>query len=301
MTSSMIITIFFFYLIHPFNLNTERSITDTVLCRKSLIIITKPKCFSSFTNIPSDMVMFSKDIIKKKNIPILSVIAVSTGALIFFDQNIVDASQQLGKQLKIDPNSSQKPYFGKTVRFFSQSAFLGLEGPHDISSVMYFLGDGWEHLAITSGFYLHGIITKNNKSRQIAASLSESILTSGIIVQIIKHITGRQSPFTSTAPGGVWRFFPNQMEYHKHVSSYDAFPSGHIATLTATVTVLSSFYPKSKLIKPIGYSLMSILMFAMLNNGVHWASDYPLGIALGYSFAKIAVKNQRKLKHQCIN
>lgn len=28
----------------------------------------------------------------------------------------------------------------------------------------------------------------------------------------------------------------------------------------------------------------------MVNNGIHWASDYPLGIALGYFFGKSALK-----------
>ena len=38
---------------------------------------------------------------------------------------------------------------------------------------------------------------------------------------------------------------------------------------------------------------MGLLGYSMLNNGVHWASDYPIGIAIGYAFAKIAVRNGR--------
>ena len=34
----------------------------------------------------------------------------------------------------------------------------------------------------------------------------------------------------------------------------------------------------------------------MLNNGVHWASDYPLGIWLGYAFGKMAVRKGRQKK-----
>ena len=33
----------------------------------------------------------------------------------------------------------------------------------------------------------------------------------------------------------------------------------------------------------------------MLNNGVHWFSDYPLSITMGYAFAKIAVTRGIKL------
>jgi hypothetical protein len=38
---------------------------------------------------------------------------------------------------------------------------------------------------------------------------------------------------------------------------------------------------------------MTVLAFAMVNNGVHWFSDYPLAIALGYTFAKVAVNRGR--------
>ena len=41
-------------------------------------------------------------------------------------------------------------------------------------------------------------------------------------------------------------------------------------------------------------------MFQMVNNGVHWASDYPLGIAMGWAVAKMAVQMgqpDRKVAH----
>jgi hypothetical protein len=58
-----------------------------------------------------------------------------------------------------------------------------------------------------------------------------------------------------------------------------------------TVTVIADNYPKHHYIQPVDYSLMGLLGYAMLNNGVHWASDYPLGIAIGYAYAKIAVRH----------
>ncbi|MFH1619189.1 MAG: phosphatase PAP2 family protein, partial [bacterium] len=106
--------------------------------------------------------------------------------------------------------------------------------------------------------------------------------------QIIKRSTGRESPSTASAPGGVWRFFPDQMKYSKKVSRYDAFPTGHLATGMMTVTVISRSYPENRLIKPVGYTLLSLLSFQMVNNGVHWISDYPLGIAIGYAMGNIA-------------
>jgi len=87
--------------------------------------------------------------------------------------------------------------------------------------------------------------------------------------------------------GGDWHPFPNPAKYQKKVSNFDAFPSGHMATAMATLTVLLSNYPDNKYIKPVGYSLLGVLGFAMINNGVHWISDYPLGLAIGYTCGKI--------------
>ena len=79
------------------------------------------------------------------------------------------------------------------------------------------------------------------------------------------------------------------------MSNHDAFPSGHLATAMATITILAGNYPDNKYIKPVGYSLMGLLGFAMLNNGVHWMSDYPLAIAIGYSCGKIALSRGRQV------
>ena len=42
------------------------------------------------------------------------------------------------------------------------------------------------------------------------------------------------------------------------------------------------------------WNIMTLLGLQMMNNGVHWASDYPLSIAMGYYLGKIAVNNGRK-------
>mgnify|MGYP002030756411 CR=1 FL=1 len=91
-----------------------------------------------------------------------------------------------------------------------------------------------------------------------------------------------------------WELFPNQIEYHKYVSSYDAYPSGHLAVYVGIFTVIAKNYPEYKLIQPAGYTLMTLLGLQMMNNGVHWASDYPLSIAMGYYLGKIVVDKGRK-------
>jgi membrane-associated phospholipid phosphatase len=280
----------FFFQIHF----SQASESDTLKTTDYFYIYSRPAKFHFLKTIPADIFSYSKATFKKKNILKISAMVAGTAALIFVDQDITDASKHLGETLHIAPTNDQKTFLDLSFHIGHTKIPLPLNGPFDLNSAMYYLGDGITHFSIAGGFYTYGLLTKDNRALQTASQLTETILTTGVVVQILKHLTGRQSPFTATAPGGVWRVFPNQIAYSSHVPHYDAFPSGHIATAMATVTVLAENYPEYRLIRPIGYTCMGLLTFAMLNNGVHWASDYPLGIALGYAFAKIAVNNGRQ-------
>jgi membrane-associated phospholipid phosphatase len=99
----------------------------------------------------------------------------------------------------------------------------------------------------------------------------------------------------STHPRGSWKLFPSFNEYNQRTATYDAMPSGHVMTATLTFTIISERYPQyNKYVYPVGGLWISALMFEMVNNGVHWASDYPLGIAMGYIFGKMATKMGKK-------
>jgi hypothetical protein len=127
--------------------------------------------------------------------------------------------------------------------------------------------------------------------------LIESFLALGFGTQLLKYSTGRENPTDATAPGGRWRPFPGMGEFQNHKPKYDAFPSGHLATFISAITIVSENYPSKKWIKPIGYTIAGLLSMSMINNGVHWASDFPLGFALGYGYGKyIAKKNKIKVK-----
>jgi len=75
-------------------------------------------------------------------------------------------------------------------------------------------------------------------------------------------------------------------------------PSGHMATMMGTVTVLTLNYPEKKWIKPVGYGIMGLIGFAMMNNDVHWASDYPLAIGVGYVTAQATVRLNRWIRNE---
>jgi membrane-associated PAP2 superfamily phosphatase len=150
------------------------------------------------------------------------------------------------------------------------------------------MGDGRTQFGMAGAFGLYGLVTSDERALRTGSQIVQAVLSSGTVVQVLKHITGRQSPYVSSERGGAWVFFPNQIDYHKRVPYYDAFPSGHIATSTATVVVIAENYPDSKWIRPVGFTIVGLIGIGMAGTGIHWYSDYPLGIALGYIFGLIA-------------
>ena len=117
-------------------------------------------------------------------------------------------------------------------------------------------------------------------------NLGEGLIATGIVTELMKNISGRETPERASGKGGVWRMFPGLGNYIKRRPTYDAFPSGHLATSAMALAVLTENYPDNAYIKPVGYTLLAGLCFLMFNNGVHWAGDYPLGFAVGYGLGK---------------
>jgi hypothetical protein len=84
---------------------------------------------------------------------------------------------------------------------------------------------------------------------------------------------------------------PSFSAYQKNTSKYDAMPSGHLTTGIAAIIVLAENYPEKKWIKPLGFTMMGLMAFEMVQSGVHWTSDYPIALLLGYLIGKNVVKN----------
>ena len=158
----------------------------------------------------------------------------------------------------------------------------------NISDFCANIGDGTTQFAVAGALGAYGIVFKDQKALRTGSQIVEVVLASGAVIQVLKHITGRESPFVRTTPFGVWKILPNQIDYHQRVPQFDAFPSGHICTSIATVIVVAENYPDVKWIRPVGYAFTTLVGLGMLSNGIHWVSDYPLGLFIGYYFGMLA-------------
>lgn len=244
---------------------------------------TKPKLFDVITYLPQDLADFGSFLVKKENVLWSSLAVGSTVALIPVDQKLLDNSIELGEPLGLSED----------VRYIR---VLGVELiPQDINGAIYYIGYGMTPILISAGFYASGLIYNDYRALNTASELIEVLISAGVTTQVIKRLTGRQSPsaaIESGNPGGHWTPFPSFKSYYEDTPNYDAMPSGHVATFMATVTVLAINYPEVKWIKPVGYSLMGLLAFEMMSSRVHWASDYPLAILIGYAIGKNAANRR---------
>jgi PAP2 superfamily protein len=245
----------------------------------------KPRGYSFLVNAPLDIVTWLKESFQQKNALTIAGLAAVTGGLIAVDQDLVRMSQDAGRSLNISGDS----VMGRVARG------APIQYPIDLGTALYYIGDGMIPILTTVGMFSYGMITSDVRTLQTSSQLAEGLISVAIVVQAIKRTTGRESPGEATQSGGKWQFFPNFNAYNKNPPKYDAMPSGHIATGMMTITVLADNYPEYTLIRPIGYGLMTLLAFQMMNNSVHWASDYPIALAIGYGLGKVAVSHGRKV------
>lgn len=237
-----------------------------------------------FTGIPSTSVKTLKKSFSKEAIPAWGAILGSTAVLYHYDEQIYSDLQKKGRDWGIGNQDNTS-----SVITVSGQELLRL--PSDTGSAMYFLGDGWMHAGIAGGFVITGKVSENNYTFNTGMMIFHGMVVSTIFNQTLKRSFGRESPEVSTSERGSWNLFPSFNDYNSKTASYDAMPSGHVMTATLTFTILSERYPdQTHIIYPIAGIWITALSFEMVNNGVHWASDYPLGIAMGYVIGKMSAQ-----------
>lgn len=245
---------------------TSKSLSDSL--RMSLLV--SPINYSSsnnnltwhqmFTNVPHDIVSFPSHAFNKKNIPLITSLALGTGTLMLVDER----------------------GWNFNSRLFHQSKTF-----HKLSDIGVSLGEAKYHLIMAGLFSAIGFTFNSRRSLKTASNLVEVMLASGISAQILKRVFGRESPAAASEYTGDWTFFPGIDQYQDSQPKYYSYPSGHITTLTASITVIANNYPEQKWIKPVGYSLMALCSVGLVSRGMHWYSDLPAGFFLGYTFGNI--------------
>lgn len=255
-------------------------------------IYEKPERFGFITNLPHDAKGMIVTTFKKESIKPLLFMGAATLTLMLADGSISNGVKQFARNIHFHSEEKYKDIINLTIGKKNVSIY---KVPENLNTAFYQTGQGFPGLLIGAGLFTYGKIYKDYRAVSTAGQLAESFLLMGASTQLLKRITGRQSPVKARHAGGDWHFFPSFKSFQTNTSNFDAFPSGHLATMMSSVTILAENYAEKRYIKPVGYSLMGLLGLSMINNDVHWASDYPMAIALGYVCAKQVVKRSRKI------
>lgn len=246
----------------------------------------RPRLFHAITDVPMALGASSREAVRLRHVPTMVAVVVSTVALIAADEPVLDETRRLARRVGLPQNH---PSANLRIGPFKQPF------PTTIGSGLYFLGDGMTSVFLATGFAVRGSLADDTRARRTASEVVEALIASGTVTQVLKHVAGRQTPSEATVPRGRWRPFPKLSDYNANVPAYDAFPSGHLASTMATLSVVALNYPEHTFIWPVSSAAMGVLSFTMVNNGVHWASDYPLALAIGGVIGKVVVGRGRTL------
>lgn len=241
------------------------------------------------TELPTTGIEGLKMSFGKASIPWWGLIIGSTAVLYEYDEDIYSDVQKKGRKWGLGNSDNTHALFNIgpwPMRF-----------PTDTGSALYFIGDGVTHFTIAGSLLTYGYFSENNRPYNTGLQIVHGMAISTFFSQLIKRSTGRESPYVKTEERGAWRPFPSFSEYGDETPKYDAMPSGHIMTATLTFTILIENYPEYEYwLRPVEIGWLSLLGFQMVNNGVHWASDYPLGIGMGYVFGKASAQLGKRKK-----
>ena len=145
-------------------------------------------------------------------------------------------------------------------------------------------------------------VCHNEKAVQTSLLATQAMITSGLWVNIIKVLTGRERPMAdyafSKSEGGAWygpfAAWDQDLAARKPISAFDAFPSGHTATAFSIATVFATQYKDRKAVPIIFYSAATLVGISRLTEHEHWSSDVFVGGLLGYLCGKQVVKHYNK-------
>jgi membrane-associated phospholipid phosphatase len=160
-----------------------------------------------------------------------------------------------------------------------------------LERVGYHYGKPYSAIAITGGFYLTGIILKDEWAKETGLMLASGLTTSTILQGFFKTAVGRARP---SAGAGNY-----EMEPFSSSPEYHSLPSGHTST-ALTISLIMARQVKSVPVKIFFYSLGTITATSRLYSDMHWASDLAFGGAIAWFCADAAVRRIEANRYQSV-
>ena len=154
-----------------------------------------------------------------------------------------------------------------------------------------------------AGLAAYGIVFKNEKLKTTTLLATQAYLSSTLVFESLKFLSGRQRPIyydpktgenDPTWHGPFYRFKKTAYGTKPPSSTYTSFPSGHTTLAFAAATVFAMEYRDRPLVPIISYSAASLIGLSRITENKHWASDVFVGAVVGYLCGKQVVNNYHR-------
>jgi membrane-associated phospholipid phosphatase len=144
--------------------------------------------------------------------------------------------------------------------------------------------------------YLGGVSSGSPRVARLGVTMTEGVLLAATLNGIVKGFAGRALPNAPSREPGEFSFGRG---FHDGNGPFVSFPSGHTAASFAAAAVLSEeastwSSPVSRFVAPAAYGTATLVAISRLYENVHWASDLPLGAAIGVWSGRTVAAWQRR-------
>lgn len=148
-----------------------------------------------------------------------------------------------------------------------------------VSHKVSLLGSGYTVAGTAAGLYLIGHATHNARERQTGRLMTEALIGTTVVTEILKLATERRRPNVANGNG---RFFTNGR----------SFPSGHSSSAWAVATVLALQYKHNAWIKYGAFATAVAVGLSRFSGRNHFLSDVLTGSAIGYGVGRFVYNNR---------
>lgn len=163
------------------------------------------------------------------------------------------------------------------------------------ASVFGFTGGPGPFIA-GGALYLGGRTLGSDEVARLGLTLTEGVVVAATLNGVVKGFAGRELPNVKTRDPGDFSFGRG---FHDGNGPFVSFPSGHTAASFAMASVLAEESHSwgqgaSRIVPPLAYTTATLVGISRLYENVHWASDLPLGAAIGVWSGKTVAHWQRR-------
>jgi membrane-associated phospholipid phosphatase len=184
--------------------------------------------------------------------------------------------------------TSDQPVARTTYRFRDDHTWV-----QTVSPILTQFGQFYVPYGIAVAYCLEGMAFNDDTRVDTGLLAVQAMIHSGIVVQVMKHISGRSRPFV-TFDRDKWygprMFF--KIDPPRGYSPYDSFPSGHTITAFTLATVIAG--REQTWVGIVAYSCAGLCGFSRLTQHDHWLSDVFVGGTLGVAIGKFELNRHNQ-------